>query len=464
METVVKATTPRVRAGLGFVRASNRLQLQRQKPNATDSQRTFQIQQGAIPGVGEFVGPCYEVHHEMSIVIRYLYDEGQGEEWAEIRNMSADDAALLTAALPRPPISAPWSSSGVWGIRPVDGAHEPLEQNEEFDGVWEQRIVFDVLYNALETPRDFECFGIYADFAALSATDGSTTWLGSSRNELRRLVDGALYEWDGGEGEWVLLSSGSAGLVTEHTTLNSLFAQAGSLYDRALLKTSTGAEVSIGRHDGTRWVLGEIDLVAAGAEGATIFAGYTASEGPAIVWTANGLEVDGTVSNQVFLQFASAPLSWVTDIRRVVVCAEGRLQSTQRAGQVIEVGSAWGIAGARTYIGRAGMQWQSATTKRALIVYGLNTGLSVAVSPDFAGTGVGENPYVDCGMLGSTSSHLAIAQTDSSAGAAADVSPATATTGISSVNSVQDFAMRAFDDSGQRVIYTKLCIQLHRTP
>ncbi|MHC4647048.1 MAG: hypothetical protein ACYTBJ_16255 [Planctomycetota bacterium] len=137
----------------------------------------------------------------MSIVIRYLYDEGQGEEWAEIRNMSADDAALLTAALPRPPISAPWSNSGVWGIRPVDGAHEPLEQNEEFDGVWEQRIVFDVLYNALETPRDFECFGIYADFATLSATDGSKTWLGSSRNELRRLADGTVYEWTGSSWE-----------------------------------------------------------------------------------------------------------------------------------------------------------------------------------------------------------------------------------------------------------------------
>lgn len=193
MNSAIKATSPDVRSGIPYRKASGTAPLQEQAPNGRDSQRNFQVQMAPIVDLGDFVGPCYELHHEMMVVMRYVLDGRNRDDWDDLQLMAADDAKRIILALTRPPLSAPWSDAGIFNIVPVD--HEVLARNERWDGVWEQTITFDVLYANEATTRDFECMTVYPDYATLSATDGTTTWLGTTRPEVRRLTDGTLYVW-----------------------------------------------------------------------------------------------------------------------------------------------------------------------------------------------------------------------------------------------------------------------------
>jgi hypothetical protein len=193
INAAIKATTPDVRSGIPYRKASGTAPLQEQEPNGRDSQRQFQVQMRPITGLGDFVGPCYELHHDLTVVMRYVMDGRNRDDWDDLQLMAADDAKRIVLALTRPPLSAPWSDAGIFNIIPVD--HEVLARNERWEGVWEQSVTFDCLYADEPNTRDFECMTLYPDYATLSATDGTTTWLGQSRPEVRRLTDGTLYVW-----------------------------------------------------------------------------------------------------------------------------------------------------------------------------------------------------------------------------------------------------------------------------
>jgi hypothetical protein len=297
--------------------------------------------------------------------------------------------------------------------------------------------------------------GVADQVVALVASDGTLT-----QHE----------RWNGAA--WDTLTAGGSGVVTEHTTLASLFGQVAVAGDRAVLKTSADRPVAIGRYDGTRWILdGLIDFAAAGVEGATIFGAYIQTDGTStITWTANGFELGNVTASaqRIFLQFVSSPLAWDTDLRRIIVHATSVLAAPMASGPFTACGVVWGVAAARTYVGEGAVQWRSVSTKRVLAYYGAPLATpSVGIGTDFNGTTTtAEKPYVDCGYANGANAYWSTSAHDSSLNDGDDlqVVPSRASTGLDSGKSLKELSFRGRDASGDSVLFSNVTVQLQGSP
>jgi hypothetical protein len=218
----------------------------------------------------------------------------------------------------------------------------------------------------------------YTSLVDLEATAGEL-------HEVRRTVDSAgvrieNYEYDGAT--WVALSGGG-GLVSEYATLSALFASVGASGDYALLLDGASGPAGIARHDGTRWLLMDVDLARVGVQGATILDALIVRNdaGCPFTWTAAGLQLKPTVTaydNGVYWAPFSSPVgcSETGHVSIMVDCEWDSFPPGFGSDTLVGLYTDQGAGPQSQYVGGTQFAGGPVTSERPLLGYGAVGALS----------------------------------------------------------------------------------------
>lgn len=143
VENAILGATPPQPADLPYRRAPGVAPLEEQEHKGSQTTREFAVESMAISGIGDFVGPCYEIVGAFRVVVRYAVDKRNKEQWRDTMHMAASDAGRIIHTIMRPGLAATWSTGGALNFQLT--GHENLRP-AEVDGVWLQAIEFTTLF------------------------------------------------------------------------------------------------------------------------------------------------------------------------------------------------------------------------------------------------------------------------------------------------------------------------------